>query len=135
MRYLFLFFILIALFIAFVPRIENFNTNVDKKYNYGDDYKGFCRADITEKQFATGLYNTECWDKKSIEDCQQLNNNGFSCGTYLPTGRNLPCIHDVAECHTRAMCNNSCYESANNCDRKIFPDINYKKQILSGTLL
>ena len=135
MIYIFLLLILILLLFSYYKRIEHFEVGIKTKFNYGQDYFGFCRPNISEEQFASGLYQTRCWDKKSYEDCNLLNNNGFDCGVYLPTGETLACYHSKKVCHSTPICNNSCYESARNCDKSILTDINYKKQILSGSLL
>jgi hypothetical protein len=133
--YILLFFIIIFVYIYLTNRsVENLKFYDHDRDNYGESYMGFCYPNVSEDEFKTGNYKTKCWNNYSHEDCQLLNKNGFNCGYHIPTKTFLPCMHNTDNCHNKAICNDSCYQSGNNCDDPIFLKIDYKKLILNDMI-
>ena len=78
------------------------------------DYKvpnpGYCKPPITNRDFASGAYNSYCWDTMGGEDCGLLNRNGYNCGKDLKTGKNMECMHTTGNCRDDPSCFSTCYD-------------------------
>jgi len=109
----FLLFIFIVVLSVFIVRrdvaveMESFTVRFS-------DYKvpnpGYCKPAINNRDFASGAYNSYCWDKMGDEDCGLLNRNGYNCGKDLKTGKNMDCIYTTGNCRDDSSCFSTCYD-------------------------
>lgn len=105
---LILFFILICIIVLFKNYYyEKFTVDF---IPYQNPYFGYCSAGVSEKEFATGNYDTYCWDNYAYEDCELLNTHGYNCGRNLKTGELLKCVHNEGTCKKDSQCHSSCFD-------------------------
>lgn len=78
------------------------------------DYKvpnpGYCKPPINDREFASGKYDSYCWEKMGDEDCGLLNKNGYNCGHDLKMGKNIPCMYTTGNCKDDPTCFSTCYD-------------------------
>jgi hypothetical protein len=109
----FLLFIFIVVLSIFIVRrdVAGENESFTVKFR---DYKvpnpGYCKPAINNQDFASGAYNSYCWDKMGDEDCGLLNRNGYNCGQDLKNGKNMDCIYTTGTCRDDPSCFSTCYD-------------------------
>jgi len=106
---LFIFIIVLSVFIVRrdVKEMESFTV---KFSDYKVPNPGYCKPAINNQDFASGAYNSYCWDTMGGEDCGLLNKNGYNCGKDLKTGKNMDCIHTTGNCRDDPSCFSTCYD-------------------------
>lgn len=106
---LFIFVIVLSVFIVRrdVKELESFTV---KFSDYKVPNPGYCKPPIDDRGFASGAYNSYCWDKMGDEDCGLLNKNGYNCGRDLKTGKNMDCIYTNGNCRDDPSCFSTCYD-------------------------
>ena len=107
--FLFIFVVVLSVFIVRrdVKEIESFTV---KFSDYKVPNPGYCKPPINNRDFASGTYNSYCWDTMGGEDCGLLNRNGYNCGRDLKTGKNMECIHTTGTCRDDPSCFSTCYD-------------------------
>jgi hypothetical protein len=114
-----LLFIFITILSVFIVRRDN--AKIESYTVKFSDYKvpnpGYCKPPINNQDFASGEYNSYCWDKMGNEDCGLLNRNGYNCGLDLKTGKNLDCIYTTGNCKNDPSCFSSCYDKVIKFDK------------------
>lgn len=78
---------------------------------YQEPYWGYCYPNLSDQEFATGNYQTQCWSNFAYDDCQKLMANGFNCGRNIKTGETIPCLHSEGKCKERSQCFSTCFEN------------------------
>lgn len=113
---LFIFIIILSFFIVNRDTHEK-NRALDELESFTvkfSDYKppnpGYCKPSINNREFASGKYDSYCWQKMGDEDCELLNNNGYNCGHDLKTGKNIPCMYTTGNCRDDPTCFSTCYD-------------------------
>lgn len=115
----FLLFIFIVVLSAFIVRRDTNEKNralaelelfTVKFRDYKVPNPGYCKPAINNRDFASGAYNSYCWDKMGDEDCGLLNRNGYNCGKDLKTGKNMECIYTTGTCRNDPSCFSTCYD-------------------------
>lgn len=106
---LFIFVVVLSVFIVRrdVKEMESFTV---KFSDYKVPNPGYCKPPINNRDFASGTYNSYCWDTMGGEDCGLLNRNGYNCGRDLKTGKNMECIHTTGTCRDDPSCFSTCYD-------------------------
>ena len=106
---LFIFVIVLSVFIVRrdVKELESFTV---KFSDYKVPNPGYCKPPIDDRGFASGAYNSYCWDKMGDEDCGLLNKNGYNCGRDLKTGKNMDCMYTTGNCRDDPSCFSTCYD-------------------------
>jgi uncharacterized protein YxeA len=109
----FLLFIFIVILSVFIVRRDVAAENESFTVKFSD-YKvpnpGYCKPEINNQDFASGAYNSYCWDKMGDEDCGLLNRNGYNCGKNLKNGKNMDCIYTTGTCRDDPSCFSTCYD-------------------------
>jgi hypothetical protein len=107
--FLFIFVVVLSVFIVRrdVKEMESFTV---KFSDYKVPNPGYCKPPINNRDFASGTYNSYCWDTMGGEDCGLLNRNGYNCGRDLKTGKNMECIHTTGTCRDDPSCFSTCYD-------------------------
>ena len=107
--FLFIFVVVLSVFIVRrdVKEMESFTV---KFSDYKVPNPGYCKPPINNLDFASGTYNSYCWDTMGGEDCGLLNRNGYNCGRDLKTGKNMECIHTTGTCRDDPSCFSTCYD-------------------------
>jgi predicted metal-binding protein len=102
------------------------------------DYKvpnpGYCKPAINNKDFASGKYDSYCWDKMGDEDCGLLNRNGYNCGKDLKTGKNMECIYTTGTCRDDPGCFSTCYDRVGKFNEPYMIPVEYDNLIGLGAL-
>ena len=108
----FLLFIFIIVFSVFIVRrdVKEMESFTVKFSDYKVPNPGYCKPPINNRDFASGAYNSYCWDTMGGEDCGLLNRNGYNCGKDLKTGKNMDCIHTTGNCRDDPSCFSTCYD-------------------------
>ena len=106
---LFIFIVVLSIFIVRrdIKEMESFTV---KFSDYKVPNPGYCKPPINNQDFASGAYNSYCWDTMGGEDCGLLNRNGYNCGRDLKTGKNMECIHTTGTCRDDPSCFSTCYD-------------------------
>lgn len=107
---LFIFIIILSFFIVRRDAAAELESFTVKFSDYDVPNPGYCKPPIDDRGFASGAYNSYCWDKMGDEDCGLLNKNGYNCGRDLKTGKNMECVYTTGKCRDDPSCFSTCYD-------------------------
>lgn len=130
---LFIFVIILSVFIVRrdVKELESFTV---KFSDYKVPNPGYCKPPINNRDFASGAYNSYCWDTMGGEDCGLLNRNGYNCGHDLKTGKNMECAHNTGNCRDDPSCFSTCYDRVGKFNEPYMIPVEYDKLIGLGAI-